>query len=155
MRPILAAPPTSMRYRIAIGLALVLGVAPSADAQQWPSFRGPQASGVAAGTAAVATTWNVPTGDAVLWKTEIPGLAVSSPIVAGDRVFVSTAVSSDPTASLRHGLYGDVEPAKDVSPHVWRLIALDRKTGRVLWDKVATQGVPKTKRHPKSSQASP
>ena len=68
---------------------------------------------------------------------------------------MSTAVSSDPNASLRHGLYGDVEPAKDVSPHVWRLIALDRKTGKVLWDKVAHEGVPKTKRHPKSSQASP
>jgi outer membrane protein assembly factor BamB len=124
-------------------------------AQQWPSFRGPQASGVATGTAPVATTWNVAAGDGVLWKTPIPGIAVSSPIVWGDRLFVSTAVSSDPNAAFRHGLYGDVEPAKDTGPHVWRLIALDRRTGKVLWDKVAHQGVPKTKRHPKSSQASP
>jgi outer membrane protein assembly factor BamB len=140
-------------WPVVAGLALVLA-APAA-AQQWPSFRGPQASGVAAGPARVATTFNVPSGEAVLWKTPIPGLSVSSPIIAGDRLFVSTAVSSDPTAGLRHGLYGDVEPAKDVSPHVWRLLALDRKTGKVLWDKVAHQGVPKTKRHPKSSQASP
>jgi outer membrane protein assembly factor BamB len=128
---------------------------PSVSAQQWPSFRGPQASGVAVGAAPTATTWNVPTGDAVLWKTEIPGLAVSSPIVAGDRVFVSTALSGDPKQGLRTGLYGDVEPVKDDSAHVWRLLALDRKTGKVLWDKVVHQGVPKTKRHPKSSQASP
>jgi outer membrane protein assembly factor BamB len=141
--------------RVAAGAALLIATAAPAVAQQWPSFRGPQASGVAASAAPVATTWNVSDGTSVLWKTPIPGLSVSSPIVAGDRIFVSTAVSSDPNASLRHGLYGDVEPAKDVSPHVWRLIALDRKTGKVLWDKVAHQGVPKTKRHPKSSQASP
>ena len=140
--------------RFAAALALLAAAAPAA-AQPWPSFRGPQASGVAAGTTPVATSWNVPGGTAVLWKTPIPGISVSSPIVWGDRLFVSTAVSSDPGAGFKHGLYGDVEPAKDVSPHVWRLIALDRKTGKVLWDKVAHQGVPKTKRHPKSSQASP
>jgi outer membrane protein assembly factor BamB len=138
----------------AVGCASIAAV-PSAFAQQWPSFRGPQASGVAIGTAPTATTWNVPAGEAVLWKTEVPGLAVSSPIVAGDRVFVSTAVGGDPKQGLRTGLYGDVEPVKDDTPHVWRLLALDRRTGKVLWDKVAYQGVPKTKRHPKSSQASP
>ena len=141
--------------RLGAVVAVLLAAAAPAGAQQWPSFRGPQASGVAQGTASVATSWNVPDGSNVLWKTPIPGLAVSSPIVAGDRLFVSTAVSSDPNASLRTGLYGDVEPVKDVTPHVWRLIALDRKTGKVLWDKVAHEGVPKTKRHPKSSQASP
>jgi outer membrane protein assembly factor BamB len=48
-----------------------------------------------------------------------------------------------------------VEPAKDVSPHAWRVLALDRGTGKVLWDRVAHEGVPRTKRHPKSSQATP
>ena len=84
----------------------------------------------------------------------MPGIAVSSPIVWGDRVFVTTAVSSDPNAAFRHGLYGDVEPSKDVTPHSWRLLCLDKKTGKVLWDREAHKGVPKTKRHPKSSQAS-
>ena len=69
-----------------------------------------------------------------------PGVAVSSPIVWGDRVFVSTAVSSDPTAGIRTGLYGDVEPAADVSKHSWRLIALDKRTGKVVWDRVASRG---------------
>ena len=50
----------------AAGLTLLLAGATSAAAQQWPSFRGPQASGVAAGPAPVATTFNVPSGDAVL-----------------------------------------------------------------------------------------
>jgi outer membrane protein assembly factor BamB len=85
----------------------------------------------------------------------IEGLAVSSPVIWGDRVFVSTAVSSDSAATFRHGLYGDVEPSSDVSPHAWHLLALDKRTGRVIWDRTAHKGTPKTKRHPKSSQASP
>ena len=91
----------------------------------------------------------------MLWKTPISGVAVSSPVVWGDRVFVSTAVSSDPHATIRTGLYGDVEPSSDLSRHSWRLVALDKRTGKVLWERVAHEGVPRTKRHPKSSQASP
>ena len=98
--------------------------------------------------------WDVATGENVLWKTPVDGVAVSSPIVWGDRVFLSTAVSSDPTAGIRTGLYGDVEPAKDVSKHIWKVVALDKRTGKVLWERVAHEGIPKTKRHPKSSQAS-
>ena len=119
----------------------------------WPSFRGPVASGVSDGFAA-PEKWDAAKGEGVLWKTAIPGLAVSSPIVWGDRLFVTTAVSSDPKAVFRHGLYGDVEPSKDVTSHSWRVLCLDKKTGKVLWEQVAHKGVPKTKRHPKSSQAS-
>jgi outer membrane protein assembly factor BamB len=68
---------------------------------------------------------------------------------------VSTAISSDPKAGIRTGLYGDVEPLNDQSKHAWKLIALDKRTGKVVWDRVAHEGIPKTKRHPKSSQASP
>ena len=42
-----------------------------------------------------------------------------------------------------------------MSKHTWRLIALDKRTGKIVWDRVASEGTPKTKRHPKSSQASP
>ena len=72
----------------------------------------------------------------------------------GNRVFVSTAVSSDPKQGIRTGQYGDVEPVTDASKHTWRLVALDKATGKVVWDKIAYEGMPKTKRHPKSSQAS-
>ena len=123
------------------------------SAQNWPSFRGPSASGVAEGKEPTAVKWNAATGENILWKTPLAGVAVSSPIVWGDRVFVSTAVSSDPSSGIRTGLYGDVEPAKDVSKHAWKLVALDRRTGKVLWERVAHEGIPKTKRHPKSSQA--
>ena len=116
-------------------------------------FRGPNASGVADGSP-TAVTWNLGTGENVLWKTPVAGVSVSSPVVWGNRVFVSTAVSSDPAAGIRTGLYGDVEPAKDVSKHSWKLLALDKRTGKILWERVAHEGIPKTKRHPKSSQAS-
>src|SRR6266516_632601 len=123
------------------------------SAQNWPSFRGPAASGVADGKEPTAIKWNAATGENILWKTPVAGVAVSSPIVWGDRVFVSTAVSSYPTSGIRTGLYGDVEPAKDVSKHAWKLVALDKRSGKVLWERVAHEGIPKTKRHPKSSQA--
>ena len=121
--------------------------------QQWPAFRGTNASGVADGKP-TASRWNASTGENILWSTPVAGVAVSSPIVWGDRLFVSNAISSDPKVGIRTGLYGDVEPIDDKSVHSWHLIALDKKTGKVLWDRVAHQGVPKTKRHPKSSQAS-
>src|SRR5438034_9208645 len=122
--------------------------------QNWPSFRGPNASGVAEGQPA-PLKWNVSTGENVLWKAPVPGLAVSSPIVWGQRVFVSTAVGSDPNASIKTGLYGDVQPSSDLSKHSWRLLALDKATGKILWARTASEGIPKNKRHPKSSQASP
>lgn len=132
-----------------ITFALLL-VAPS-FAQDWPGFRGPGATGVADGTNP-PTTFDGKEGTNLAWKTLIPGLAVSSPIVWADRVIVTTAVSSDPKP-FRHGLYGDVEPSNDVAKHAWKVYALDRKTGKVIWEQIATEGTPKTKRHPKSSQA--
>jgi outer membrane protein assembly factor BamB len=120
--------------------------------QNWPSFRGPHASGVADGQKP-PLRWDVDKGVNVRWKTPIPGLGHSCPVVWGDRVFVTTAISSDPTPELRVGQYGDVEPAKDASEHVWKVYCLDRHTGGVLWERTAHRGVPRVKRHPKGSQA--
>ena len=139
--------------RLALVLALAaFGTAVSAQ-QNWPSFRGPNASGVADGKP-TAVKWNAATGENVAWKASVDGVAVSSPIVWGNRVFVSTAISGDPKQGIRTGQYGDVEPITDTSKHTWHLIALDKATGKVVWDRIAAEGIPKTKRHPKSSQAS-
>jgi outer membrane protein assembly factor BamB len=137
-----------MRLYMALFLLLPL------SAQNWPQFRGAGAAGVAEGKK-TPLTWDLAKGTNIRWKMPIPGIAVSSPIVWGGKLFVTTAVSSDPTASFRHGLYGDVEPSKDTARHSWKVYALDAKTGKVLWERTAHEGVPKTKRHPKSSQASP
>jgi outer membrane protein assembly factor BamB len=139
-----------MSTRLCIAAWLVAST--TVSAQNWPSFRGAGAAGVADGSP-TAVKWDAVTGDNVLWKTPVPGVAVSSPIVWGDRVFVSTAVSSDATSGIRTGLYGDVEPAKDVSKHTWKIVALDKRSGKVLWERIAHEGIPRTKRPPKSSQA--
>lgn len=136
--------------KLRVWIASLALISTAALAQDWPQFRGPSGSGVDS-SANPPVTWDA---SGIAWKAPIPGLAVSSPIVSGGRVFVTTAISSDASQSLRTGLYGDVEPVADVSPHVWKVIALDRKTGKPLWEQTALQGVPKTKRHPKSSQAS-
>ena len=140
-------------HRLALSALLLCLLPASAGAGDaaWPSFRGPQASGVAEGPA--PTAWNAETAKNVLWKTPIPGLAHSSPVVWGDRVFVTTAVSTEANPPFRHGLYGDVEPVESKPEHSWRVLALDRKTGKVLWERVAHSGVPQVKRHPKATHA--
>jgi outer membrane protein assembly factor BamB len=131
-----------------------LTLAVIATAADWPQFRGPAASGVGSG-GKPPIHWDAAKGTNVVWKAEIPGLAISSPIVWGDRVYVTTAISSDPTQKIRTGLYGDTDSANDRSSHQWKVMALDKLTGKLLWQQTAHEGVPKTKRHPKSSQASP
>jgi len=118
----------------------------------WPGFRGHRASGVADGQHP-PVTWDVTNGENVRWKTPIPGLAHSSPIVWGDRVFTATAVASDANPAFRPDLYSDVTTAEDDGTQSWRVYCLDKLTGKILWDKVAHEGVPRSRRHLKSSHA--
>jgi outer membrane protein assembly factor BamB len=118
----------------------------------WPSFRGPLASGVAEGQN-LPDHWNAKTGENILWRTSIPGLAHSSPVVWGDRVFVTSAVSSDPNATFRPGLYGDGDASKDRSKHRWTIYAIDKKNGKIAWENVAYQGEPIERRHIKATYA--
>jgi len=119
----------------------------------WPSFRGVEASGIADGQA-LPDSWNVERGENVLWKTAIPGLAHSSPIVWGNTIFLATAVSSQPNATFKPGLYGDGDASDDRSRHQWKLVAIDKKTGAIRWERVAAEGAPIDKRHIKSTYAS-
>jgi outer membrane protein assembly factor BamB len=125
---------------------------PAARGGGWPSFRGPQASGVADGQS-LPERWDGKTGENVLWRTPIPGLAHSSPVVWGDKVFVTSAVSGDPKAGFRPGLYGDGDASEDRTAQRWVLCALDKRTGKILWERTAHQGVPVDKRHIKSTYA--
>jgi outer membrane protein assembly factor BamB len=118
----------------------------------WPSFRGPGASGVADGQHP-PLTWDVKTGTNVRWKTPIPGLGHSCPIIWGNRVFVTTAVSGDRDPKVRTGNYGDPGSVKDATRQAWQVLCLDRDSGKVLWTRTAFRGVPKMKRHLKGSQA--
>jgi outer membrane protein assembly factor BamB len=118
----------------------------------WPSFRGPQASGIAE-KQNLPDRWDVKSGENILWRTPIPGLAHSSPVVWGEHIFVTSAVSSDPKATFRPGLYGDGDASKDRSLHRWMIYAIDKRTGKISWERVAYQGEPIDKRHIKSTYA--
>ncbi|HET7294022.1 MAG TPA: ankyrin repeat domain-containing protein [Vicinamibacteria bacterium] len=124
------------------------------EAAPWPSFRGRNAGGIADGQGA-PSTWDLATGANVLWKTEIPGFGNSSPIVWGDRVYLTTAVGAKADATFRTGLYGDVDPVPEEGRHSWRLLCLDRRSGRVLFERTVHEGAPRTKRHTKSTHANP
>lgn len=125
----------------------------SAMAQNWPSFRGPGASGVA-DQQNLPVSWDVRRGANIVWKIPIPGLAHSSPIVWGGRIFVTTAVSSRPDASFKRGLYGEGDASDDTSVQKWKVLCVDLKSGKLLWERTACEGPPNQKRHIKSTYAS-
>lgn len=126
------------------------GEAPSEA--HWPSFHGTRARGVGAGTP--PTTWDLESGENVRWKTAIPGLAHASPIVWGNRIYLTTAASAQIDPELTVGLYGSITPAKDKDlEHIWWVYAIDRETGAVVWKRNAHQGTPAIRRHIKASHA--
>ena len=139
--------------RSILAAVLLAALVAQVTAQDWPSFRGPGGSGL--GTGSPPIRWNVETGENLKWKVRIPGLGHSSPIVWGDRIFVTTAVSgAGPAPELKTGwLGGAVDPLDDRSEWTWKVLCLDKAKGTILWEKDACTGVPKIKRHPKSSHA--
>jgi outer membrane protein assembly factor BamB len=127
--------------------------APVGVAGSWPSFRGPEATGTN-GAHHLPDRWNGTRGDNILWRTTVPGLGHSSPVVWGQRVFVTSAVSSRGKATFKPGLYGDGDASDDRSPQRWTLYAVDKKSGKILWERVAHEGPPVDTRHMKSTYAS-
>jgi outer membrane protein assembly factor BamB len=127
--------------------------APASGRGSWPTFRGARAAGVADGQG-LPDRWDAKTGENILWRTAVPGLAHSSPIVWGDRVFVTSAISGLGNATFKPGLYGDGDASEDRSSHRWVIYAIDKKSGKVVWERVAHEGSPRNKRHIKSTYAS-
>ncbi|MBI4875315.1 MAG: PQQ-like beta-propeller repeat protein [Acidobacteria bacterium] len=119
----------------------------------WPQFRGAMAAGLGDGTPPAG--WDGESGKNVLWKTAIPGLGHSSPVIWEERIFVTSAVPASGGAALKVGLYGDVKPVEGEGEQSFVVYCLNRKTGKVLWKQTAAGGVPKIKRHPKSTHANP
>lgn len=143
--------PTPLRFATALALAAFATLtARAAASAHWPQYRGPNASGLDSSTA-LPTTWNVTTGENIRWQTPIPGLAHSSPIVWGDRVYVATAVAESGKSDLKVGLYGDIGAAPNTDKNQWRLLALDKATGKIIWNTLARDAVPKVPRHTKAT----
>src|SRR5215475_2693725 len=120
-------------------------------ADTWPQFRGPQSMGVAEDPA-LPDKWSATQN--IAWKTDIPGNGWSSPVVAKDRIFVTAVVSSNDEEKPKKGLYFGGERKAPTDEHRWVVYAVDFKTGKLLWQKEAFKGVPKTSHHLKNTYAS-
>jgi len=152
-----------MKYAIAFriflalfGSALLFGGLASGLAPEdifWPYWRGPAADGMAVGDAPLhwSDTQNI------RWKTDIPGRGSSSPVVWGDQIFLTTAIqngtsaktepAATPAASQtgRGGFGGgNVGPQPE---HTFVVICIDRKTGKVLWERTAKTAAPHEGHH--------
>jgi len=147
-----------------------------AAAAGWPQFRGPEGRGFSEGEAG-PVRWSK--SENVKWKVEVPGRGWSSPIVWRDRVFVTSAISGAKFKEPSTGIYGndyfaeltkqglspeealrrlrarDIEASDEVESEVrWMIYALDRATGRVVWEREVYRGKPYGGRHRKNTYAS-
>jgi outer membrane protein assembly factor BamB len=125
---------------------------PAADLadKQWPQFRGPGSTGVA-DDPTLPDKWSQT--ENVAWKTAIPGVGWSSPIIWGDRIFVTSVISSADGEKPKKGLYFGGERKAPTDEHRWMVYAVDFKTGKIVWQREASRGVPGQK-HLKNSYAS-
>lgn len=133
-------------------LACLISVTGFSD-DNWPQFRGHGGLGIGSGHP--PTEWDIETRRNVAWTTPIPGLGHSSPIVWGDRVFLTTAVNRDTeNPSVETGWSGGAgESATDTGEWTWQVLCLQLDTGMMLWAKDARIGTPAVKRHLKASHA--
>lgn len=126
--------------------------AASKDAENWPQFRGPQSRGVV-DSSNHPDHWSAT--ENVAWTTDIAGRGWSSPIIWGDRVFLTTVINSGEIEEPKKGLYfGGDRPKPSETVHQWQVVCLDLKTGETLWQKQVHEGKPQTPIHLKSSYAS-
>jgi hypothetical protein len=142
-----------MRCRFTLGLVTALLATAGASGQtNWPQFRGSQSLGIS-DVPGLPDTWS--TTQNVVWKTDIPGRGWSSPIVWGDRIFLTSVVNEGTSTPPKKGLYfGGDQHTPPKSPHRWMVYCIDFKTGKILWEKMAHKGVPESTIHIKNSYAS-
>ena len=155
--------------------ASVLGFSPllsTAELSSWPEWRGPSGAGLAPG-AQPPTTWSDQQN--IRWKTKIPGNGFSTPIIWKDRIFLLTSIETDqagagaaapdavPSAPPPGGGGGDqkgkggkrggMSGPKPTKVHEFAVVALDRASGKIVWQKTARREVPHEGHHPTSSFA--
>jgi outer membrane protein assembly factor BamB len=127
------------------------GMLSIAYAENWPGWRGPASLGVST-EKGIPVQWDLSKN--VQWKAEVPGLGHSSPIVWGDRIFLTTAVSSDPKEDNWQKGFFSGERKPDEAEISWQVLCFDRETGKMLWQKTAVRRKPVHARHTKNSYAS-
>jgi len=120
--------------------------------QNWPAFRGSDARGVA-DEARLPDRWSATQN--VAWKVDVPGRGWSSPIVWGNRIYLTTCIDSGAPPEARKGLYfGGEQKKAPQREHLWQVVCLDLQTGATVWTRTVHQGVPQTPLHVKNTYAS-
>jgi len=118
-----------MKSRVLAAIILSLGLAQALYAQNWPAFRGANASGNGDGQNP-PTKWDATTNTNIVWKTPIPGLGHGSPIVWGNKVFIVTAINATTEDNIRKGnqylipFTGGRDQDLDMSKHYWKVIGI-------------------------------
>lgn len=149
-----------MRKRLIGSIALVvLARLASAEPAYWPQWRGPTGQGISDETG-LPLEWSAT--ENVRFKTEIPGRGHSSPVVWDKRVFLTTSIEGEVVpgaAAVKH-----LDEGKEfVHPdgvgadrrHTFKVIALDSDSGRIVWERVAWEGLPYDSRHKRGAYAAP
>ena len=112
----------------------------AASQSEWPSFRGPEGNG-SSPDATPPTRWS--TTENVAWKKKTPGRGSSSPIVVGNRVFITSAAASNPQQNNQ-----------TLQKQKFLVLCYDRTSGNLIWEKVAVEALPKEGHHPDHGFAS-
>lgn len=132
------------RMSLVLLLLTVVGAVRAQSSDHWPQWRGPFFNGMARGDA--PAEWSDTKN--IKWKAEIPGRGFSTPVVWGDRIFLTTAIPTgkppeapqpQPQANEGRRAGGGSGPLVE---HRFEVLALDRKTGKVLWQKTAKVATP-------------
>ena len=112
------------------------------DAERfWPQWRGPNATGVSA-HANPPLEWSETKN--IKWKVEIPGRGSASPVVWGDRLFLLSAIPSNAAINASHNPRGGIAPRV---PHRFMVYAIDRRTGKTVWERIAREATPHEASH--------
>ncbi|MFN9437694.1 MAG: PQQ-binding-like beta-propeller repeat protein, partial [Planctomycetota bacterium] len=132
-------------WALAILAGLVGFGSPVQGQTEWPQFRG-------AGSLGVATDSRIPehwsATENVLWKTDIAGRGWSSPVVWGNRIFLTTVINTGEQEEAKKGLYFGGERSKpSESVHQWKTLCMDLGSGTILWERQVYEGVPETPIH--------
>lgn len=145
---------------VLLGLTILAGSSATAAGENWPQWRGPGGQGVSADSQ-VPTEWAP--GKNVVWKAELPGTGMSSPIVWDDRIYLTAVIEGDVVPGQRavkhrqgpeHDWIHPDSVAAD-KKHTFKVVALDAKSGKILWDRTAYEGTVFDARHRRSSFAGP
>lgn len=132
----------------------------AAAGSNWPQWRGPDGQGIST-EKSLPYEWSDTKN--VTWKTPIPGRGFSSPIIWGNRIFLTTAIEGGPAPADHKAVYHEIAGKEFRHPdwtgsdklHTFEVLCLDRDSGKILWNKTAYEGTVYDHRHRRGSYAAP